>query len=178
MDKIVSMPAYSSKQNTIFYEGDSVRKQNGNFHIWREAKAIAFVASRTTVTVPIIEDVRICDGNSWLLMKRVHGLTLEAACEEMSEAFKSNTAAKLRSILTYLIEPLEDCPKPEWEAKYISQLADNQEIVFSHTDLSSENFMVDPETGDITALLDWEMAGYWPEWWEFRKAMAGSRNRG
>ena len=49
------------------------------------------------------------------------------------------------------------------------------DVVFSHADLSFENILVDPQTGRVTAIVDWAMAGWWPEYWEYRKAMFGSR---
>ena len=35
---------------------------------------------------------------------------------------------------------------------------------FAHADLSRANLMVDPESGEITGLIDWEMAGFRPAW--------------
>ncbi|GJE96625.1 kinase-like protein [Phanerochaete sordida] len=35
---------------------------------------------------------------------------------------------------------------------------------FTHNDLTSKNVLLDPETGHITAVLDWEMAGFFPSW--------------
>ncbi|KAF8522834.1 kinase-like domain-containing protein [Gautieria morchelliformis] len=34
----------------------------------------------------------------------------------------------------------------------------------AHGDLSERNILIDPETGAITGLLDWEMAGFRPAW--------------
>lgn len=44
---------------------------------------------------------------------------------------------------------------------------------FTHGDLTSVNIMVDPDTGDLTGILDWENAGYYPVWWEFAAAGIG-----
>lgn len=40
-------------------------------------------------------------------------------------------------------------------------------IVFSHADLSPRNIIV--RDGQIQALLDWEFAGWYPEYWEYVK---------
>jgi serine/threonine protein kinase len=45
-------------------------------------------------------------------------------------------------------------------------------IVFTHGDLSPGNIMV--ESGRISGIIDWEQAGWYPEYWEYVKAMAGS----
>lgn len=77
----------------------------------------------------------------------------------------------------FLAAPVRNCPRPEWFEKYRCQLADTYGVRFSHADLSWENVLVDPATGDVSGVLDWEMAGFWPEWWEFRKALFGGRSQ-
>ena len=34
----------------------------------------------------------------------------------------------------------------------------------AHGDLSSYNILIDPDTGAVTGLIDWEMAGFRPAW--------------
>ncbi|KAF4958092.1 hypothetical protein FGADI_2650 [Fusarium gaditjirri] len=77
----------------------------------------------------------------------------------------------------FLVGPVKNCPRPEWVAKYRNQLRDDYGIHFAHADISGENILLDPMTGSITGIVDWEMAGFWPEWWEYRKALFGSRSR-
>lgn len=52
-------------------------------------------------------------------------------------------------------------------AKYA--LMDNHEIVFTHSDFSPRNILVDG--GRVTAILDWEYAGWYPEHWEYIQAL-------
>lgn len=40
------------------------------------------------------------------------------------------------------------------------------DFVFCHNDLGQHNVLVDPETLKITAIIDWEFGGFWPEWFE------------
>ena len=35
---------------------------------------------------------------------------------------------------------------------------------FAHADLNTANLIVDPESGELTGLIDWEMAGFRPAW--------------
>lgn len=42
-------------------------------------------------------------------------------------------------------------------------------IVFTHGDLRPDNIIV--KNGRVTAIIDWEMAGWYPEYWEFAKAL-------
>ncbi|KAF1921186.1 phosphotransferase enzyme family protein [Ampelomyces quisqualis] len=41
-------------------------------------------------------------------------------------------------------------------------------IVFTHGDLRPDNVIV--KNGHVTAIIDWEMAGWYPDYWEFVKA--------
>jgi aminoglycoside phosphotransferase (APT) family kinase protein len=77
----------------------------------------------------------------------------------------------------FLVAPARKSPRPEWIAKYRQHLSDSHQIVYAHADLSWENILVDPKTGNVTGILDWEMAGFWPKWWEYRKALFGSRSQ-
>jgi aminoglycoside phosphotransferase (APT) family kinase protein len=42
-------------------------------------------------------------------------------------------------------------------------------LVFTHGDLAPRNIVVDGEA-HVTAILDWEYAGWYPQWWEAVKA--------
>lgn len=44
-------------------------------------------------------------------------------------------------------------------------LRDDHSIVFTHGDLNMLNILV--RDGRIVALLDWESAGFYPEYWEY-----------
>ncbi|BDD61520.1 hypothetical protein MAP00_006562 [Monascus purpureus] len=74
----------------------------------------------------------------------------------------------------FLVSPVKRCPRPELYLKYRKQFSDDFAIHFAHADFSYDNILVDEKTGDITGIIDWEMAGFWPEWWEYRKALFGS----
>ncbi|KAJ5108470.1 hypothetical protein N7456_005145 [Penicillium angulare] len=38
---------------------------------------------------------------------------------------------------------------------------------FTHGDLTVCNIMVDPETCELTGIIDWEVSGYYPVWWDY-----------
>lgn len=69
-----------------------------------------------------------------------------------------------------------------------SSLREDHRIVFTHGDLHPRNIMVSWEGNQrsvaaaenlrVTAILDWEFAGWYPEYWEFVKALNTIRTRG
>ena len=52
----------------------------------------------------------------------------------------------------------------------IAALAKRHRIVFSHNDLLPRNILVD-HNGQLVGILDWEMAGWFPEYWEYTTAL-------
>lgn len=48
------------------------------------------------------------------------------------------------------------------------------DIVFTHGDLATRNVMVDGAT--VTAILDWECAGWFPEHWEYCKSIFATQS--
>ncbi|KAI9682610.1 MAG: hypothetical protein M1822_006908 [Bathelium mastoideum] len=63
----------------------------------------------------------------------------------------------------------EDMVWSEWRLRRLVRSLTNHEIVFTHGDLHGGNMLVRKD-GTIV-LLDWECAGYWPDYWEFNRAM-------
>ena len=47
---------------------------------------------------------------------------------------------------------------------YVPPVDSRAPFHFAHADLSIANLMVDPESGVITGVIDWEMAGFRPAW--------------
>lgn len=43
------------------------------------------------------------------------------------------------------------------------------QILFTHGDLRLQNIMV--KDGCVSGVLDWEFSGWYPEYWEFSKAL-------
>jgi hypothetical protein len=73
-----------------------------------------------------------------------------------------------------LVAPMMQCPRPELAAEYRRRLPDDYPVHFAHADLSYEHIFVDEVTGNVTGIINWEVAGFWPAWWEYRKALYGS----
>lgn len=74
-----------------------------------------------------------------------------------------------------LVAPVARCPRPELAVSYRQQLADDHEVIFTHADLCGDHILVEPSTGKITGIIDWEMAGWWPAYWEYNKSLFGDR---
>ncbi|RAO69398.1 uncharacterized protein BHQ10_005410 [Talaromyces amestolkiae] len=53
-------------------------------------------------------------------------------------------------------------------AKFIKALP-SHDIVLTHSDISPRNIIV--RDGQVVAIIDWEMAGFYPSYWEYVKAL-------
>ena len=47
---------------------------------------------------------------------------------------------------------------------YMPQVDSSAPFHFGHADINIANLIVDPESGEITGLIDWEMSGFRPAW--------------
>jgi len=70
---------------------------------------------------------------------------------------------------------------PEDDRKLMTKLVDvhaekSHEIYFTHGDASSSNILV--RNGKVAALIDFEMSGFFPEYWEYTTAMNVNRGDG
>ncbi|KAK4461562.1 phosphotransferase enzyme family protein [Cladorrhinum samala] len=56
---------------------------------------------------------------------------------------------------------------------YRSKIPDDAQVVFTHADLHRQNIIVskDVESPKILAIIDWRQSGWYPDYWEFCKAM-------
>ncbi|EKV17643.1 hypothetical protein PDIP_30560 [Penicillium digitatum Pd1] len=48
-------------------------------------------------------------------------------------------------------------------------LSQSHRILFTHGDIRPQNVMV--KDGHVVAIIDWERSGWYPEYWEFAKAL-------
>jgi aminoglycoside phosphotransferase (APT) family kinase protein len=83
--------------------------------------------------------------------------------------------ASVSELHDVLVAPVARCPRPDLAVSYRQQLADDHDVIFTHADLCGDHILVDPSTGKITGIIDWEMAGWWPAYWEYTKSRFGNR---
>ena len=60
--------------------------------------------------------------------------------------------------------------------KLLSMLPQSKVSLFTHGDVAPRNILVD-ESYRITGIVDWELAGWYPEYWEYANIMKPSRDK-
>ena len=61
-------------------------------------------------------------------------------------------------------------------AELYCMLPDSDQSVFTHADLAARNIMVDDEANHITGIIDWERAGWYPDYWEYANLWKPSKD--
>lgn len=60
--------------------------------------------------------------------------------------------------------------EPAWREKMKTEYPGHAApYVLTHGDLNTGNIMV--HDGHVSGIIDWEYAGYYPDWWEYTEAM-------
>lgn len=63
-----------------------------------------------------------------------------------------------------------------YEGTLPSMLPRSEMSVFTHGDLTPRNIIVDPDSGRINGVIDWEDAGWFPDYWEYVNMMRPSND--
>lgn len=159
--------------------GQKVQPRWSRERLENEAATLKFIAAKTSIPTPEFLGLYEEDSLLHLRTNRVIGVSLD----EIKEADAAKAVAHVEEYLTSYILPQlralrhntigsvdEGLPlvppsritcrdkRSCWSRK--SSL--EQEFVFCHNDLSQHNIFVDPGTFDITAIIDWEFAGFFP----------------
>ncbi|EPS35523.1 hypothetical protein H072_11098 [Dactylellina haptotyla CBS 200.50] len=71
-----------------------------------------------------------------------------------------------QGIVDTLLEK-EDTAFPRMVCAMVKDVLKGHKIVFTHGDFLPRNIMV--RDGKVVAILDWEMSGWYPEYWEYTK---------
>lgn len=167
-----------------------VRKIGRHGH--REVDTMKFVAANTTIPVPKVYDIKIDGETSYILMEYMAGETLEKMWNNLTPDQRACTLSQLAGYLAQLqqltgkrIEGINGSMvrvgsyQSRWSGPFNTEQefnvflakgtdkhpSANHAIHFAHGDLSPRNILVD-ESGNITAVLDWEWAGWFPEYWD------------
>lgn len=102
----------------------------------------------------------------------VGSLSLGSSLDHRLSGTRFGPFDRISDFHTYLRfgRPLEHWSDRPWVTKVHSR-PETYATKFTHADLHPNNIMV--RDGHITAVIDWEFAGWYPEYWEYTKAYFG-----
>ncbi|KAF2241386.1 hypothetical protein BU26DRAFT_525217 [Trematosphaeria pertusa] len=166
--------------------GRKVYPQWSRERLENEAATLKFIASTTSIPVPRFLELYEENGLLHLVTERAVGSTLEdlasnaatkhVATKHVAECLETFILPQLHKLRHHttgsidanlpLIPPSRITyrdKRSSWSRK-TSRLND---FVFCHNDLGQHNIFVDPDTFNITAIIDWEFAGYYTTEFEY-----------
>lgn len=122
---------------------------------------------RQTQKPPELQHLFLClaDGSPCVQDPLVAG----ANCISPPGPLLSDDAVRAR-----IYECYYDANGRKYENELPSMLPRSDTSVFSHADIAPYNIMVDEKSMKITGIIDWERAGWYPDYWEYSNVMKPS----
>jgi hypothetical protein len=75
----------------------------------------------------------------------------------------------------YLISRVQGLAGPQRLEMVQKNLTKTFNNIFTHADFAPRNILING--GHVVAIVDWEQSGFYPEYWEYVKAMLGDGGR-
>ncbi|KAH6847656.1 kinase-like domain-containing protein [Chaetomium sp. MPI-CAGE-AT-0009] len=158
--------------------------QRGHIHVPRlngkriknEADTLRYIRQHTDIPVPTVYADFEDDEAYYLVVEYVEGVSMASLADHEKAVVRQEldmhleTLQRLRSdrmggpsgIVIPPYRVMRRTTKDDWDL----HPSKTKEYVFCHNDLSQHNIIVDPDTLKITAIIDWEYAGFYPATFE------------
>ncbi|KAK3292985.1 kinase-like domain-containing protein [Chaetomium fimeti] len=141
--------------------------QRGNLHVPRingeriknEADTLRYIRQHTDIPVPTVYADFEDDEAYYLVVEYVKGISMaHLPDDQMAVGLRSDHIGGPSGIVIPPYRVMRQATKDDWDLRR----SEKKEYVFCHNDLSQHNVIVDPNTLKITAIIDWEYAGFYP----------------
>nr|POE48870.1 hypothetical protein CFP56_38967 [Quercus suber] len=162
-------------------------------------RAIRLALPRDEVPVPEVFGWRQYEGQNFIYMSLVRGQTLQEAWSSLTESDKGLISSINGGFVQdrFFQSDFERGPFPsiqlfnDWvlstatrqipapvhvEGLYRDFLPDDGNVYFTHGDLTLGNIIISSNPSSprrIESIIDWEQAGWYPEYWEYFKLLYG-----
>lgn len=166
----------SAREVIFTSQGKMVMPPQSSERLLNEYEALKFIAARTTIPVPKVLAFNYVWGAYQLVMERVRGISLDCI-KGVERADAVLNAAKF--ITTIVLPQLQSLKSHTMGAltgnvilpdRIISR--DNREhwavrsecipkFGFCHNDLTQHNILINPDTLQVEAIIDWEISGFY-----------------
>ena len=141
-----------------------------------EAECLRYIRRMTNIPVPTVFADFEDDDAYYLVTEYVKGVSMSELSEEKKAPVLQELNQHILTLHSLTSKTLGGpsglvvAPRPVIEITdqnvWTLQPSEIEEYVFCHNDVSEYNVIVDPETLKIEAIIDWEYAGFYPEFFE------------
>jgi len=156
--------------------GETIIPRAPRERIENEAASLLFIKDKTDIPVPEVYGLFEDSGACWLITEYIEGVDLATLPEEQKLVVITELEshlAKLRGLKSSTIGGPTGIIAPPYRVTLVTKQdtwnlrsPSNEEYGFCHNDLSQNNVIVDPDTLRIKAIIDWEYAGFYPDFFE------------
>lgn len=137
-----------------------------------EAECLRYIREHTDVPVPTVYCDFEDDDAYYLITEYIDGVSMSELSEEQKIVVGHEIErhlAKLQNLKskqlggpTGIVIPPYRVLKASTTDHWRIPVANNEDYLFCHNDLSQQNVIVDPDTLTIKAIIDWEYSGFYP----------------
>ncbi|KDR72748.1 hypothetical protein GALMADRAFT_281432 [Galerina marginata CBS 339.88] len=137
-----------------------------------EGQALWVVKQFTDIAAPTVYGWFQDGDEMFLYMSLEEGVTLASRWSKLLKEEKADIANQLKGMFASVSKV-----KLPPDELYIG-LPDSLPITLTHNDLNFTNILVSPHGSQVTAVIDWELAGFYPSYWEWVTSTAMNEIRG
>ena len=164
-------------QEVIFTpQGKMVMPPQSSERLLNEFETLKFIAARTTIPVPKVLAFKHVWGAYQLIMERVRGVSLDcikgverADAVNNAERFISKVVTpQLQSLTSYTMGALigavilpDRITSRDDRANWPIRSECTPKFSFCHNDLAQHNILMNPNTLQVEAIIDWEISGFY-----------------
>lgn len=144
--------------------------------IFNEAATIQYLSQHSSIPLPKFICCFEDDEAVYLIVEKVDGISMKdltgAELQTVTEELQGHIRSfrRLRSSRiggpSGLVVPPYRTTRQNFRDDWNLQEGMPDEYVFCHNDLSQHNVILDPESLKIKAIVDWEYAGFYPEFFD------------
>ncbi len=173
-------------------KGEIIRLPWSTERLENEYGALEYIAANTDIPVPEVLSFENIGGSFHLVVERVSAIPIYQMREYQAEALKNAKnfitilvlpqladlkSTRIGNLNGVVIPPVRISDKDKWRW-WPPRISSTQEFVFCQNDLAQHNIMIDPDTLEVAAIIDWEYSGFYPPEFEAPLWTKGSREPG
>lgn len=162
-------------ERKLNWKGEIIKSPWSTERLQNEYSALELIAAKTTIPVPKVLHFGLVWGSYQLVMERVNGRPLDRIKENRAKALlntekfiTTTVLPQLRSLRSYTLGALIDVVIPpvrittrDQRGRWPAKVANTPLFSFCHNDLAQHNILINEDTLDVEAIIDWELSGFY-----------------
>ncbi|KAJ5291055.1 hypothetical protein N7478_000306 [Penicillium angulare] len=159
------------------YKGTIYIQRLGKERLQNEGESLHFVSQKTNIPVPKVYGSFDVDDSHFLITEYIEGVGMSELSEDQKKlvwpeidqhlaTLHSLTSNKIGGPSSEIVIPPYRVMACNERDDWTQKISKSEKFVFCHNDLHQCNIIVDPVTLKINGIIDWEYAGFIPQFFE------------